>query len=227
MFAFMGCNSNNKSIEAINKENSELKQKILQLGYEKKELTTSIESLQRDSKNKQSNPINDNEVLNLTKKEARTLREELANNSKKNKLMNMFNPFNLKVSDKVGSFTVKSVNINSGLENVSFEGSFSVTGDLITNIMGSSDFSIIVSKNEFYKLPYSIHQIDNDAICIDINNSKDEIISALGGIYKEPEGGNEFKINVRATFSEYNYRFKDETDIASRAKLLNIISISK
>lgn len=220
-----GCSFNN--IEILNKENSELKQKNIQLENDNRELTSKINTVQKNSVNDQTGSTGSNEALELTKKEAKVLRSILVDINKKNGLIYMFNPYNLEVGDRVGSFTVKSLNTNQGLESVSFEGSFTVTGMLVTNILETSAFSLLITKSEFNSIPYSIRQIDSDGMLIDITNSKDEIVSLLGKYYIEPEYGNEFKTTITATFSEYDYRFKDMTDMVSRAKLVKLISIDK
>lgn len=220
-----GCGSDN-NIEVLNKENGELKQKNVQLENSNKELAAKIDTMQKDNIDNQSDTIKNSETLGLIKREASVLRSTLADTDKKSLLLNMFNPYNLKVGDKIGNFTVRNLSTDDGTENVSFEGSFTVTGELVTNIIGGSAFSIILKKNEFNKIPYSIRQIDDNGMFFDVTNSEDEITSLLGKSYIEPEGGNEFKITITAVFSEYNYRFRAQTDMASRAKLVKLVSIN-
>lgn len=221
------CSSNIKNVEMLKNENMEFKQKNIQLENDIRELTAKIDNIRKNSVNNHSNPIESDEGLNLSKKEEETLGDALSDSDEKSHFHNMFDPFNLNVGDKVGNFTVKKLDTSNGLESVDFEGSFTVTGDLLTNDTGSSAFSIIIKRDQIYNIPCSIHEIDDDKVFINITNSKDEVISLLGKSYTEPDAGDEFIINITATFSEYKYRYKYETDITSTAKLTKLISINK
>lgn len=160
---------------------------------------------------------------------------ELDNNSQSNS----YDPHLVSVGDTINGFRVVDIYLDdsSGMEKVEFDGTFTLTGVLLPNIVGGSKYGILVSKEEIINnLPiattWGIEKYDSNFKQFFRILSDEKVLQEIGRereekITQNAEQGIEVMYRVTATFSNYTYLTQPQTDISSSLELVEILSIEE
>jgi len=156
-----------------------------------------------------------------------------------NSYNNIFNPQQVKANDMIDGYKVKEVKISDdGQEEVSFEGSCILTGELIINEVGGSYFSLLCDNTEISRsIPISTSWIDMNIfydrahVFFHLAND-DKVIEEIGVDRKNKmleyqDGGSTITYKITATFKNFYYAFKPNTDLGSRIELVEILAIEE
>ena len=81
-------------------------------------------------------------------------------------------------------------------------------------------FVFILDKDNYYKMPYTVRELEWKGKYFDIINGND-VIAALGDKYKETF---DFYLDITAAFSDYTYYYLNRSDLAGRARFVKLIS---
>ncbi|OEF96669.1 hypothetical protein [Desulfuribacillus alkaliarsenatis] len=150
-----------------------------------------------------------------------------------------FDSQGIAVGDKFGNFTVIDVYLDDeyGMEKVVFEGTFTLSGELIPNIIGESRYGILISKVDIINnlpVPTTWEPVNFD------DNYKgyfrvlsdEEVIKNIGEdrdslIWEKAEMGIDIRCKISAVFNSYTYWVQPNTDVSSSLGLKEIIFIEE
>lgn len=238
----------NQELRSLNKDNSnkmeKLKKEKLQLQSEINGDKKTIVKLNEDIKELQNNIefLEYGIKLNYRDKYKKILssKKYMNNNSEidiVNKYSNVYDPHQVKVGDMVGGFKVQDVYIKDyGLESVSFEGYFILTGklhlsDLDPNYFFCRDVDVVdslpISKTwlEYYK-PDEKDKKNNHFFNI---SNYGEVVNELGDnkfeIASTYINSKENSYIITAVFKDFKYTLQHDTGWISSMSLVDILDV--
>lgn len=227
-----GC-SNNGSENDLIQENEQLKKENAKLSEVKEELeldlkiadleasrkndwlTSKISSLESDNKRQKEIIDRYQKVVEFPISTDQTIADTL----------NIFSPDQIKIDSQIAGLRVSEVkkeafNDVTGYF-IKFTGEFEVSGSIIHDISGVSEFSFIVKEN-LETLPHTLRQFETGMIYFDITNDE-ELRKSLGNKLEAlPEDG---KLDIVGVFKNYSYNEVPESDVLpSSAEFVKIIT---
>jgi hypothetical protein len=147
----------------------------------------------------------------------------------------IFNPDTVKVGDEFDGFTVTEVVLNNdGYTKVAFNGSFTLHGILVGNLIGGNPYMLVCDKEEIsINLPiatWNLEEYDTKNRQFFYLLSEEKVSEAIGKERAEKilEGipnGIEVEYKIRADLNNFVYWSKEGTDVSSSFELVELLSI--
>ena len=214
-FYVSGCT--NDQINNLQSTNEQLINKIKILQEEKETLEKNLTLAQKEN-SKLRNNIDE-------------LEEELSQRSNSiekfyisNEDVNMFNPYTVKLGEGIAGLKIIRVKIHRGdfygdSYFADFIGELELSGNLIFNEVGGSVYTFLVDNEDVKKLPYTYEIKNSERIFINLLNDE-EIKRSIGDELKELDD----KIHIKAIFSDFTYNYIPQSDAASKANFVKLVS---